>query len=202
MREDEEKEELRTRTWVARREAGVGVVCWDGSILGEIGEALLAGNVASAGEGGADDAVSFVVFLNNLPNRFRLDVVGDTICAGESDVGGFITKECPLDESDTADEPGVASGVPGLLPSAFAPDVGWRNNALVRSVPPRRPPPSGLERCASCGCSAVPGSPQTSVGSRMARSMSSMPRFWNFAILASVPASTMVFVRTLWAWRL
>ena len=32
--------------------------------------------------------------------------------------------------------------------------------------------------------------------------MTSKPRFWNFAILASVPASTMTLVRTLWAWRL
>ncbi|KAF8064319.1 hypothetical protein FPV67DRAFT_1504449 [Lyophyllum atratum] len=42
----------------------------------------------------------------------------------------------------------------------------------------------------------------TSTGSRTARSISSIPRFWNLAILASVPASTMVLVMTLWAWRL
>lgn len=44
--------------------------------------------------------------------------------------------------------------------------------------------------------------PQTSTGSRMAKSMSSIPRFVNFAILASVPASTMMLVMTLCAWRL
>lgn len=42
----------------------------------------------------------------------------------------------------------------------------------------------------------------TSWHSRPARPSISRPRFWNFAILASVPASTMMFVMTLWAWRL
>ena len=45
-------------------------------------------------------------------------------------------------------------------------------------------------------------SAQTSTGSSNARSMISMPRFPNLATLASVPASTIVFVITLCAWRL
>lgn len=49
---------------------------------------------------------------------------------------------------------------------------------------------------------SLPPSPQTSTGSNKARSISSIPLFWNFAILASVPASTMTLVITLWAWRL
>lgn len=43
---------------------------------------------------------------------------------------------------------------------------------------------------------------QTSIGSSTARSTSSIPRFVNLAILASVPASTMTFVSMLCAWRL
>ena len=49
---------------------------------------------------------------------------------------------------------------------------------------------------------SLPPSPQTSTGSNIAKSISSIPLFWNFAILASVPASTMTLVITLWAWRL
>lgn len=45
-------------------------------------------------------------------------------------------------------------------------------------------------------------SPHTSTGSNTPTSIISIPRFWNRAILASVPASTMTFVITLCAWRL
>src|SRR5258705_9127957 len=45
-------------------------------------------------------------------------------------------------------------------------------------------------------------SPQTSTGSKKAKSINSIPLFWNFAIFASVPASTITFVITLCACRL
>lgn len=48
----------------------------------------------------------------------------------------------------------------------------------------------------------VPEYPYTSMGSRRARPISSKPRFKNFAIFASVPASTTRLVMTLCACRL
>lgn len=46
------------------------------------------------------------------------------------------------------------------------------------------------------------GELQTSMGSHVPTRRISRPRRWNFAILASVPASVTVFVMTLWADRL
>lgn len=61
-------------------------------------------------------------------------------------------------------------------------------------------PPSILVR--ALGIKTEGASPHTSTGSNTARLIISNPRFWNFATLISVPASTTVFVITLWACRL
>ena len=60
----------------------------------------------------------------------------------------------------------------------------------------------GASSAAGAPAAAPLAGPQTSTGSRIARSMSSSPFRWNLPIFASVPASTIVFVMTLWAWRL
>ena len=62
--------------------------------------------------------------------------------------------------------------------------------------------PSMLVRVLVDEPETIGASPQTSTGSRTAKPMTSKPRFWNFATLASVPASTTVFVITLCACRL
>ena len=97
----------------------------------------------------------------------------------------------------------------GLLATRFG-DVG-RSFAGISRLPPavferveKRLAAGvfGASSAAGAPAAAPFAGPQTSTGSRIARSMSSSPFRWNLPIFASVPASTIVFVMTLWAWRL
>src|ERR1700761_2272248 len=139
------------------------------------------------GEGEGDEGrLSF--FLKNLPNIFFGPLVGVELLSGSVSVGaGGDTGSPPPDESERADDPGVCtpSGPPGR--GAACKTKSWCSSILVRLL-------DGGSRDADAVCE-----PKTSTGSSTARPRSSKPRFWNFATLASVPASTMTLVMTLCA---
>lgn len=169
---------------------------------------LLAGGVAPA-----------VFFLNNLLNMLRLGglkigtgaepsvlcvytPVGSTGAweAGCTVLADVLRLACECECSDAADD--VADAFP----------FDWRNVPPMRAdmmLPrvltlARTAPISStlIRRLSLCASFSLSFSPHTSTGSRSARSISSMPRFWNLAIFASVPASTMTLVSTLCACRL
>jgi hypothetical protein len=169
------------------------------------------------------------LFLNNLLKILRLGGLGTIFCVGVTELlvaalsdrppnsgagaltdtnSGFVDVlrfEWELECNDAEDE--AADGVAGLLPP---PGCKKEPPGLADRILPREltfaitaPISSTLSRILSLRASfSLSFSPQTSTGSRKARSISSMPRLWNLAIFASVPASTMTLVMTLCACRL
>lgn len=126
-------------------------------------------------------------FRKILPNIF-LAPVG---CGpGPGELGG-----CEKEDADMA-----VSGLREV--GAGAGEIRPNSLSLFEIELPLPPPcpPSTLVRALGAKVTGAP--PHISTGSKTARPMISNPRFWNLATLASVPASTTVFVMTLWACRL
>lgn len=157
--------------------------------------------MGGSGDGGkvGEESGESPLRLNSLPKNFLapgvfLGVVAAEFGVGVTGAGVRWCSDVPSEVSDRAEDVGVRGGS-GVR-------CGCPASTLARGKCS-----SGREECGAFGewparGAGLPPSPHTSTGSRTARPMTSSPRFWNFATFASVPASTMTFVRTLCACRL
>jgi len=139
------------------------------------------------GAEGDDGWLSF--FLKNLPNIFFGPLVGVELIS-ECMIVGADGDGSPAEESERADELGVWDPSVPLRLGVNCWAISWWSSMLVRLL-------EGGIWVVKAGLD-----PNISTGSSTASPRISRPRFWNFATFASVPASTMILVMTLCAWRL
>jgi hypothetical protein len=153
-------------------------------------------------------------FLNSFPKRLRLPCGVPGVPGACSSSCAESERECDwcelewcecalLDASDACEA--LGSGVPERLPPPPPLPGTARLAPVLIPLMLGLPPTVRVENPEPGGASPLVGAPPpayTSTGSNTAKSSISIPRFVNRAILASVPASTMIFVMTLCAWRL
>ena len=183
--EDDLSKEVRLK-WRVTREATPGVL-----------------GARSCVESAAETSgVSF--FLKNLPKSCGLRDAGGWVSAGDELGGGcncvWPVGECgpceyETEERESADEDAGVWAISGVIGRLGLDRRLVRRKGLLSMPGERRVSDLGGTRATGAG-------PQTSTGSKIARPISSMPRLLNFAIFASVPASTMMLVITLCACRL
>lgn len=141
------------------------------------GEIAARGVVGDMGEGEKLWTVTSF-FLKILPKSFFAPVGVE----GVSGMGGMegATEVSPVEDKERTEESGVCGTSSGTRRLDRRADMEFMLDFLRSSSEPIH----------------------TSMGSRTARPITSMPRLLNLVTLASVPASTMVFVMTLCAQRL